>query len=296
MNSSEIKTTIPGLRFVVSKVFTSKRFATFFIDLLTEFMSTDMDLGRLPLNDIEISEWIRRLEKLELGIDTSPWQGLRGMYRIAAVLHRMQDPSFAEPLLKQVNVVLPPQALNKIKENLEKSAFNEVNRLCNEAFRKAGAKGNTFDMVALLAITRSAQTGYRCVARYRVSPVQLIERARMGDRRAVLDLIKVDKLFSQDSCTQSVLRKALLSSDKSFNDQVARAQLFDQSYTRRDACEIYMIVLAGLRINLPPLHKLRAIIDPDRTAFPGDYAFDKCFERLKCPASAGNGKGVRPLR
>jgi hypothetical protein len=96
-----------------------------------------------------------------------------------------------------------------------------------------------------------------------------------------LDLIKLDKLFSQDGCTQGVLRKALLSSDKSFIDQVARAQLFDPIFTRRDACEVYMIILAGLRINLPPLHKLRTIIDPDRTAFPGDYAFAKCFERRK---------------
>ena len=277
----EITTTIPGLKFVAGKVFTSKVFANFFIHLLSEFMSTDMDLGRLPLHNIEISEWIRRLEKLELGIDTSPWQGLRGMYRMAEVLHQLQDPSFAEQIRKQVDVVLPSKALNQIKENLERSAFDEVNRLCNEALRRAGGKGTTFDMVALLAITRAAQTGYRCIARYRVSPIQLIERARMGDRRAVLDLIKLDKLFSQDSCTQTVLRKALLSSDKSFNDQVARAQLFKPSFTRRDACEVYMIILAGLRTKLPPLHKLRTIIDPDRTAFPGDYAFDRCFERRK---------------
>jgi hypothetical protein len=100
-------------------------------------------------------------------------------------------------------------------------------------------------------------------------------------RRAVLDLIKLDKLFCQDSCTQSVLRKALLSSDKSFNDQVARAQLFNPGFTRRHACEVYMVVLAGLRIDLPPLEKLKAIIDPDKTTFPGAYAFEKCFERRK---------------
>jgi hypothetical protein len=281
MASLETKTTIPGLKFVVRKLFTSKPFAAFFINLLTDFMSADMDLGRLPLHSIEISEWILRIEKLELGIDTSPWKGLRGIYRMAEFLHRMEEPSFAESLLKQVKVALPPEALNKIKENLERSAFDEVNRLCNEALRKAGANGTTFDIVALLAITRAAQTGYRCIARYRVSPIQLIERARLGDRRAVLELIKLDKLFSQDSCTQSVLRKALLSSDKLFNDQVARAQLFVPTFNRRDACEFYMMILAGLRINLPPLHKLRAIIDPDRTAFTGDYAFEKCFERRK---------------
>lgn len=174
MDFVETKTTIPGVKFVVGKVFTSKWFADFFIDLLAEFMLTDMNLGRLPIHNIEISEWIRRVEKLELGIDISPWQGLRGIYRMAGVLHRMQDPSFAEPLVKQLKVVLPPEALNKIKENLERSAFDEVNRLCNEVFRKAGAKDTTFDMVALIAIIRAAQTGYRCVARYRASPIQLI--------------------------------------------------------------------------------------------------------------------------
>jgi len=293
MDFLETKTTIPGLKFVVGRVFISKWFAHFFIDLLTGFISTDMDLGRLPLHNIEISEWIRRVEKLELGIDTSPWQGLRGIYRVAGFLHRMQDPSFAEPLFKQLKVVLPPEALNKIKENLERSAFDEVNRLCNEALRKAGAKG-TFEMVALLAITRAAQTVYRCIARYRVSPIQLIERARMGDRRAVLELIKLDKLFSQDSCTQSVLRKALLSSDKSFNDQVARAQLFNPSFSRRHACEVYMVFLAVLRINLPPLHKVRAIIDPDGKEFLGLYAFEKCFERRKRGLRLDPGDDVLP--
>lgn len=269
------------MKFVAGKVLTSRRVADFFIDFITFFVSAEMDLGRLPLHDIEISEWIRRLERLELGgLDFSYWKGLRGAYKLAEVLHRLQDPSFSKPIIQQLNALLPPDALDAIKKNLDRSAFDEVNRLCNEAFRKAGAKG-TFDMVGLMAIVRAAQTGYRCVARYRVSPIQLIEQAHEGDRNAVLTLIKLDKLFCQDSCTKNVLQKALLGGDKLFVDQVARAQLFKPNFSRRDACEIYMILLAGLRVKLPPLHELRPILDPDGTAFPGDYAFEKCFERLK---------------
>src|SRR5438876_6248895 len=100
-------------------------------------------------------------------------------------------------------------------------------------------------------------------------------------RRAVLDLIKLDKLFLLDSCTEQVLGKALLSGDKAFNDQLARAQLFKPVFTRRDACEIYMILLAGLRINLPSYVKLRMILDPECKTFPGNYDFQKCFERRK---------------
>ena len=94
-------------------------------------------------------------------------------------------------------------------------------------------------------------------------------------------MIKLDKLFLLDSCTEQVLGKALLSADKSFNDQLARAQRFKPVFTRRDACEFYMILLAGLQINLPPYFKLRMILDPDCTTFPGNYAFQKCFERRK---------------
>ncbi len=52
----QIRTTIPGLRFVVGKVFMSQWFADFFIDMLTAFMSDDVDLGRFPVAEIEISE------------------------------------------------------------------------------------------------------------------------------------------------------------------------------------------------------------------------------------------------
>jgi hypothetical protein len=85
----EIKPTIPGLKFVASRLFTSKWFAARFIDILTGLISTDMQVGHFPLESIEISEWIQRVKKLEIGIDASPWQGLRGLYRIAGFLHRI---------------------------------------------------------------------------------------------------------------------------------------------------------------------------------------------------------------
>jgi hypothetical protein len=239
---------------------------------LTGLISTDMQVGHFPLESIEISEWIQRVKKLEIGIDTSPWQGLRGLYRIAGFLHRIQDPSFEKTLFSQTELVGLPQALDRIKSNLESSEFGEVNRLCNEVLRKAGAK-ETFDMVGLLAITKAAQTVYRSIARYRVSPMVLIELARGGERRAVLDLIKIDKLFLLDSCTQGVLRRALSSGDRAFSDQVARAQLFKPRFDRRAACELYLYVLFSLRIELPPIAKLRVILDPDGTAFPKTYDF-----------------------
>lgn len=272
--------TIPGVKFVASKVFTSERWASFFVDFLTELMSADMDMGRLPLPSIEISEWIRRLQKLELGKDIASWRGLLGVYRIAQAFKRIQDPWFAERLMKQVNQALPAESLSAIQANLERSQFGEVNRLCKEALRKAGGDGD-IDVVGLIAIIRATQTAYRCVARYRISPIELIENARNGDRKAVLTLIKLDKLFLLDSCTQDVLQKALLSGDQSFNDQVARAQLFKPRFTRRDGCEVYMVILVALRLKLPPLAQLRMVLDPDGTAFPKTYDFEKCFERRK---------------
>ena len=276
----EIKPTIPGVKFVAGMVFTSKWFANQFIDVLTGFISAEMDLEHSPLKSIEISEWIQRLKKLELGIDTSSWQGLRGLYQIAEFLRRMDDPSFSNPLLSQAELIGLPQALDGIKKNLESSEFGEVNRLCNAVLKNAGAKG-TFDVVALLAITRAAQTAYRCIARYRVSPMVLIEQSRSGERQAVLDLVKIDKLFLFDSCTQSVLQRGLLSGNMYFNGQLARAQGFKPQFGRRAACELYLYMLLGHRMELPSISKLRTLIDPDGTTFPRTYDFEKCYERRK---------------
>jgi hypothetical protein len=273
------KTTLSALRFVGQPLLTSQWFSRFFIDFLTEFVSAEMDLGRLPLR-IEISEWIQRVEKLHspFGIDISSWRGLRGLFRIAKFMRRMQDPSFAEPLFKQLTQICLPEAVDAVRRNLENLDFAAVNRLCNEMLRKAGAKG-TFDAVGLLAITRATQTVYRCLARYRLSPISLIQDARNGDRRAVLDLVKIDKLFLLDNCTQDVLQKALLSGDKLFTEQLARAQLFKPTFTRRQACEIYMLFLAGSQVRLPTLARLKMVLDPDGESFPGRYDFEKCFER-----------------
>jgi hypothetical protein len=273
------KTTISALKFVGRPVLTSKWFSGFFIDFLTGFVSSEMDLARLPLR-IEISDWIRRVENLEspYGIGTLPWHGLRGLYDLIDFMRRLQNPGFAEPLLREVALICSPDVREKVQRSLENLDFAEVNRLCNEVLRKAGGK-STFDALALLVTTRAAQTVYRCIARYRVSPIELIDRASNGDRKAVLDLIKVDKLFLFDSCTQDTLQKGLLSGDKLFNDQVARAQLFKPKFSRRQACEIYMLLLAAARVPLPPLHKLKTILDPSGESFPGLYDFEKCFER-----------------
>lgn len=155
-----------------------------------------------------------------------------------------------------------------------------VNRLLNETLRRHGFDG-TVDILRVIGSIRALQAIFRCVVTHKTSPESLIERAEDGDRRAVLDLVKLDPMFCRDSCTKAVLDQAYLRDDRRFIDQMARAQKTVSRFERRDACEAYMLLVGARQLEIPPLREFRFIVDPSGTSFSKVYDFEKCFQRLK---------------
>jgi hypothetical protein len=112
-------------------------------------------------------------------------------------------------------------------------------------------------------------------------PLSLIAQAREGDRRAVLDLVKVDKLFLHDRCTARVIRDAELQNDRAFLGQLARALAYKPKLGWRRACQLYLQMLFALGTQLPALPVFQLRLDPEGKRFRSFAAFEKFFERCR---------------
>ena len=136
-------------------------------------------------------------------------------------------------------------------------------------------------VLEFLETLKAAQVAFRCLALYKTTPILPIERARQGDQRAALDLVKLDKLFLTDACTQEVLRKAALEHDYGFSERLSGAIEYKAEFTRRHAFQVYFYGLFALGIELPSVFKLQMTLDPEGSEFPGDYGFERFFERRR---------------
>ena len=131
---------------------------------------------------------------------------------------------------------------------------------------------------------RATRALFLCTALYGTNPLILIARAWRGERNAVLDLVKVDKLFLQDPCTQSVIRQASLQNDREFLGQLANAQRYQPVLRTRDLFHIYFYVLflwEELGQALPRMDELQRLLDPRGTKFVGVYAFERDLQRCR---------------
>jgi hypothetical protein len=108
-----------------------------------------------------------------------------------------------------------------------------------------------------------------------------IARAEGGDARAVLDLIKVDKLFLSDSCTSKVIRKADFRNDREFLTQLARAIAYKPHLGWKKSCRLYFYVVFSLEISLPAPAMLVHWIDSHGMKFKTFSAFERFFERCR---------------
>src|SRR5207253_10762238 len=125
----------------------------------------------------------------------------------------LRDPRELWPLIKDLKKLGCSETfLKETNADLRNGDFDRVNRHWNQVGQKIG--WSRFDFLELFALIRATQTAARCVLWHRTSPLGLIESARRGDRRAVLDLVKIDKLFLVDACTRDVLRAAAMAHDR----------------------------------------------------------------------------------
>jgi hypothetical protein len=123
-----------------------------------------------------------------------------------------------------------------------------------------------------------------CTVLQRVHPLTLIARGLKGDREAVLDLVKADKLFLMDRCTQNVIRDAGLRNDQQFMERLASAQKYQPRLHRRDLIHIYfslLFLLEWVGQQLPRIDKLQRLVDPEGREFGGVYAFERDLHRQR---------------
>ncbi|HZQ17922.1 MAG TPA: hypothetical protein VFA90_04305 [Terriglobales bacterium] len=136
----------------------------------------------------------------------------------------------------------------------------------------------------LLKLMRAARASFRCMAFLGEHPVILISRASKGDRRATLDLVKMDKMFLTDVCCRDTIRKAGLNDDTRFLAQLQRASNYKHKPGRRDILRLYMFVLMvceRLGVPIPPLPELYTKIDRYGREYKSLGAFERDFNRCR---------------
>lgn len=119
------------------------------------------------------------------------------------------------------------------------------------------------------------------MAFYREHPLALIDQARRGNPKAVINLIKIDKLFLTDSCTHQVIRQAGLQNNRVFLGQLTRASKYKPKTNWRQGCRLYIYLLLALKLNLPSLTALWHRVDPEGEHFVTFGAFEKFAERSR---------------
>ena len=113
----------------------------------------------------------------------------------------------------------------------------------------------------------------------------LIARASKGQRRAVLDLVKVDRMFLHDPCTEGVITQAEMLNDHNFLDQLTRAQEYPFKPKLRALHHLYLQLLFMIEQFGAPLpktkHELLNILDPRTKEYKSLEAFERDFQRQR---------------
>lgn len=133
----------------------------------------------------------------------------------------------------------------------------------------------------LVCICRAFRASALCLVLHKMHITVLIARAERGDARAVLDLIKIDKLFLSDSCTAKVIRQAEFRNDRAFLTQLARAIAYKPRLGWKKSCRLYLYMLFAMAVPLPSLAILQLHVDPKGTRFKPSRAFERFFERCR---------------
>ena len=135
-----------------------------------------------------------------------------------------------------------------------------------------------------LRMARATRVLGVCLAVHGVHPLSLIASASKRDRQATLDLVKIDKLFLHDACTQRVIKEAELRNDRSFMEQLARAMEYRPKLSSRMVYHLYFYVLfllEKLGAQLPTMYELWQVLDPHGREYDSLSAFERDFQRRR---------------
>jgi hypothetical protein len=201
----------------------------------------------------------------------------------------MADPQKKEEMqLLGLLGAIPKGAFSQVLEALrknDKSSLDEarasIDKSILEEFQKSISPEKIAALGGLVARTRAAQAVALSMVLYKKHPLSLIAKARAGDPQAVLQLIKIDKLFLSDSCCSHVIRQAEFGINRVFFKRLAKALTYKPTIGWRQGCKLYMYVLLASPVQLPGLTRLWARIDPDGNRFKTIGAFEKFVERCR---------------
>jgi hypothetical protein len=201
---------------------------------------------------------------------------------------------FADPRRRE-EVQMVSQLANVSLEDMQRlmaalqqgdlSASQQVrSEIVKALYQKLGKQMTGEGLATLLALGARCRAGRAtalCMAIFKSHPLSLIAQAQGGNREAVLQLIKVDKLFLTDACTAKVIRQAELQNDHSFLARLARSVRYRARTNWRQGCRLYLYMLFSLKVPIPNLVKLRIRLDPEGKRFRSDQAFEKMVERSR---------------
>lgn len=166
-----------------------------------------------------------------------------------------------------------PDRILQARTSFDAKLESKVGKVGDVAVAKIDA------MKAQLMRMRALRAFCCCAVTANLHPLVLIAKARQGDRRAVLDLIKSDKLFLVDDCTRDVIKVASLRTDYAFLEQLGRALRFRSKMGSKKSCRLYLYFLFALGSEVPTLPVLQLRVDPEGKKFKTFGAFERFFER-----------------
>jgi ribosomal protein L18 len=188
---------------------------------------------------------------------------------------------------------IPSGAVEQIVESIQKgdkASFSAIRARIEKPLWQEFVKNMTPESAtalgALVGRTRALRAVALCIVLYKRHLLSLIAEARGGDPRAVLKLIKIDKLFLSDSCTAQVIHQAELKFDRDFFKRLAKAITYKPKTRWRQSCKLYMYVILSSPLPLPASTILWGRIDPDGSRFKTSGAFLKFVERCRKEFSA----------
>lgn len=273
--------TLLALKFV-GRVMTwdwiARSLVSFFHALLTEDLPQDV----FPLRG-DLSDWIEGVGKspfAALSSRGSGWGNFKGLWNCCQLLWNLRDRVRAKKFVYQVEKRLPAKDLAELEDCWRVQDLVALRSRCLTILERTKPT-RRFDVRKCFEGLRATQVVFRCLALYKTDPIDLIERARRGDRDAALLLIKLDRLFLTDPCTREVLRKAALECDSGFSERLPAALDYKAEFNRRHAYQVYFYCLFALGIEIPKIFELQSILDPEGSEFPGEYAFERFFERRR---------------
>jgi len=256
---------------------------------------------RLPPIKGDLSSWIFQMHGFEKDPETQEYRPGKSdpalMPSLTAWMGQMTGPRLDPKKVKGATLKASEfqdgrrtEELTKLyRKNLKEfeSQFNRLALGVLDAYEvPAGlpTRSNLSTFEDALKILRASHALEVCLAVHEIHPVTLIVRASRGDRRAVLDLVKVDKLFLHDPCTEKVIREAELRNDRPFLEQLARAQTYRPKLRAREVHRLYFYLLFMLEsqgMQLPTEHELWRVVDPHGREYESLGAFERDFQRRK---------------